>query len=141
MSDEWVSGTVGPYGKTKDAQQASLRKKNNRHLKSTSHKAATDIAAAREKAVLENTVAAQQSAAHDETCRVFRTAYYVAKNDKPYMDHPDLIDLQKANGVSVGRVLHSNVVCSDIVDHISAEMKRRVVSEMVAAKAQMSSVN
>ena len=138
LSDEWVSGTVGPYGKSKDAQQASLRKKINRHLKSTSHKAATDITAAREKAALENTVAAQQTAAHDDTCRVFRTAYYVAKNDKPYTDHPDLIDLQKANGASVGRVLHSNVVCTDIIDHISLEMKRRVVAEMVAAKSQMS---
>jgi len=138
LSDEWVSGTVAPYGKTKDAQQASLRKKINRHLNSISHKAAADIAAARERAALENTVAAQQSVAYDETCRVFRTAYYVAKNDKPYTDHPDLIDLQKANGVSVGRVLHSNVVCSDIIDHISVEMKRRVVAKMVAAKSQMS---
>jgi len=33
----------------------------------------------------------------------FRTAYYVANNDKPYTDHPDLIDLQKANDISVGR--------------------------------------
>ena len=138
LSDEWMCGMVSPYGSTKSIQQTSLRKKINRHRNSASHKAAADIAATREKAILENSAIVQQLATHDETCRVFRTAYYVAKNDKPYTDHPDLIDLQKANGISVGRVLHSNVVCSDIIDHISTEMKHVLVKKMVALKMLMS---
>lgn len=101
-----------PIWKNKRCPAGISEKKINRHVKSTSHKAAADIAAATERAALENTVAAQQSVAHDETFRVFRIAYYVAKNDKPYTDHPDLIDLQKAKHASVGRVLHSNVVCT-----------------------------
>ena len=138
LSDEWINGTVSPYGTTKHAQQAALRKKINKHKNSAGHKAAAEIAASREKAVLESVVVAQQSVSHDETCCVFRTAYYVAKNDKPYTDHPQLIDMQKANGVSVGRVLHSNVVCSDIIDHISVEMKRVLVGKMVDSKLLMS---
>jgi hypothetical protein len=121
LGDEWVCGTVAPYGITEAARQTSLRKKINRHRNSTSHKAAADITATREKAALENSVFTQQAATHDDTCRVFRTAYYVAKNDKPHTDHPGLIDLQKANGITVGRVLHSKVVCSDIIDHVTCK--------------------
>lgn len=41
------------------------------------------------------------------------------------MDHPELIDLLAVNGVNVGRVLHSNVVCLDIIDHIADEMRKK----------------
>lgn len=41
------------------------------------------------------------------------------------MDHPELIDLLAVNGVNVGRVLHSNVVCSDIIDHIADDMRKK----------------
>jgi len=68
-----------------------------------------------------------------ETCRVFRTAYYIAKSNRPYTDHPDLVELQELNDVNLGRVLHSNVICSDIIDHISFEMRRAVIKAMVAA--------
>ena len=51
---------------------------------------------------------------------------------------PSLIDVPKANGISVGRVLHSNVVCSCIIDHISAEMKHILVAKMVALKILLS---
>ena len=62
----------------------------------------------------------------DTTECVFRTAYYIAKNNRPYTDHPELIDLQ-LNGVNAGRVLHLNVVCADIIDSISEQMKKKVL--------------
>ena len=84
---------------------------------------------------MENAVSVQQSHQHEEICCFFHTAYYyVANNDMPYSDHPQLIDLQTANGVSICRVLHSNVSCTDLINHISSDMKCVLVGKMVAAK-------
>ena len=49
-----------------------------------------------------------------------------------------MIDLQTANGLSLCRILHSNVVCTDIIGHISFEMKRVLVDKMVSGKLLMS---
>lgn len=37
---------------------------------------------------------------------VFRTAYYIAKYNRPFDDHIKLIELQKLNGLKVGNTLH-----------------------------------
>ena len=68
---------------------------------------------------------------HEETCRVFRTAYYIAKSNRPYTDHPDLVELQELIDVNLGRVLHRNVICSDIIDHISSVIKGMVQPYLV----------
>ena len=73
--------------------------------------------------------ARSQEASFHSTARIFRTAYYVAKNDKPYTDFESLIDLQKANSVNMGRVLHSKTICVDIIDHVSAQMKRELLKK------------
>ena len=69
---------------------------------------------------------------------MFRTAYFVAKNNRPMLDHPDLIELQEVNGVELGRMLHSNVVATDIVSHISHEMKQKLVTAVISAKTPIS---
>lgn len=50
--------------------------------------------------------------------RVFRTAYYVAKSNKPFTDFESMIDLQHANSADLGRVLQSKTVYVDIIDHM-----------------------
>ena len=72
------------------------------------------------------------------TCNIFRTAYYIASNDRSFTDYPTLIDLQRLNGVGVGRVLHSNVICADIVSHIANEMKTKLVQQIIVAKPMIS---
>jgi hypothetical protein len=74
----------------------------------------------------------------DETCKVFRTAYYVAKQDRPYTDHPDLVTLQQQNGVDMGRILHSETVCKDIIDHIACEQRHSLVTNLLLKKSNMS---
>ena len=54
---------------------------------------------------LKAAVAHQMQQQHEETCRVFRTAYYIAESNRPYTDHPDLVELQELNDVNFGRVL------------------------------------
>ena len=73
----------------------------------------------------------QHTEQYESTCNAFRMAYYIAQQDRPYTDHPQLLELQQLNGLDVGRVLHSNVVCADIVDHIANERRRSLVQEIV----------
>ena len=70
---------------------------------------------------------------YNATCNVFRTAYFITLNNRPYIDHPKLLDLQRFDGINVDRALHSNVVCADIVDHIASEMKNTVLKVITNA--------
>ena len=38
-----------------------------------------------------------------------KTAYYIAKNDRPYFHHFDLIPLQEMNGLDLGLILHRQI--------------------------------
>lgn len=40
--------------------------------------------------------------------------------------------------MSVGRVLHSNVTCTDIIDHISGDMRRNIVANIITNKTKFS---
>jgi len=130
VSYEWVNITIDGAGSTKAARQKSLREKVRLHSESAAHNDAQRVCDERNKHVMENVVAQQQAEHLDSTCVVFRTAYYLAKNDRPYVDHSNLLDLQSLNGVNVGRVLQSNVVCADIVDHVADCTKRKLVTEV-----------
>ena len=66
-----------------------------------------------------------EQAVFQSTARVFRTAYYVAKNNKPFTDFESLIDLQEGDSLDMGRVLHSKTVDVDIIDHVSSQMKKK----------------
>ena len=136
VSREWSQTEIEPYGPSRAAQQTSLRKKMHDHRVSLAHKAAVSVLQSRDEQCLKAAVALQMQQQHDETCRVFRTAYYIAQNNRPYTDHSDLIELQELNDVKLGRVLHSNVICAEIIDHISCEMRRAVIKAMIAANAQ-----
>ena len=121
LSKEWTSCSVAPYGDNKDKQLALMRKKIRDHKLSACHIEAVKVQAVAKCNILPETVVEQQKEVLATTCCIFRTAYYVAKNDRPYLDHPELIDLQRANGCNVGRILHSPTVCTDIIDHIADE--------------------
>ena len=55
-----------------------------------------------QKDILLNLNAQSQQSAFGSTTRVFRTAYYVAKNCKPFTDFEKLIRFQEANSLRVG---------------------------------------
>ena len=84
--------------------------------------------------LLKMSIGAQSAEQHFAMTAVFRTAYFIAKQDHPYSDHPHLLDLQR-DGVNVGRVLQSNVVCSDIlINYIAHDMKQALVKHTVMSK-------
>ena len=93
---------------------------------SLGHKEAINILETAKKDVLLNLNAQSELAVFQSTARVFRTAYYVAKNNKPFTDFESLIDLQEGNSLDMGRVLHSKTVAIDIIDHVSSQMKKKL---------------
>ncbi|XP_054873424.1 E3 SUMO-protein ligase KIAA1586-like [Amphiprion ocellaris] len=80
-----------------------------------------------------NINATSQEFAFETTARVFRTAYYVAKSNKPFTDFESLIDLQEANSMNLGRVLHS----VDIVDHVASQMKNEILKKIIKNKSKI----
>ena len=92
----------------------------------------------RQEDALKSVYANQMQQQHTEMCNIFHTAYYIAQSDCPYTDHTKLITLQVLNGTNLGGILHSNVMCADIVDHISCQMRSSVIASMVAANSPFS---
>ena len=138
LSKEWIHGTVNPYGDTHDKQLRSIRKKIFEHNNSKGHSDAEKVVTVARTDSLKEAVIEQEKEHVRSTANVFRTAYYIAKNDRPYLDHPELIDLQRANGVNVGRVLHSQTVCVEIIDHIATGMRKKLIDPIISAKKPIS---
>ena len=99
---EWKEYNVSYYGDSLQSKMASLRKKISRHKDSSSHIAATEICSKAEKQTLEQQVDVMNKAEMVKTERVIRTAYFLAKEDGPFSDHPHLFFLQELNGVDLG---------------------------------------
>jgi len=134
LSKEWSCGLIQPYGETRAKLVLSLRKKIYEHRDSASHKAAESVQKTASSETLKTVVTEQQTEHVESTCKVFRTVYYLAQNNRPFLDHQGLVQLQILNGAQLGRMLHSNVVATDIADHIANEMRRRLLREVVDKK-------
>ena len=122
LASEWVYNAVGAYGRDRCKELKSLRKKISEHQNSSGHLEAVKVKEVRDQEALHAAVQTQTANQHAATCHIFNTAYHIAKKNRLFSDHIDLIKLQEVNGVDMDRVLHSNVVCTDIVDHICFEM-------------------
>ena len=78
-----------------------------------------------------------QSEHEKTTARVFRTAYEEAKRHRPAYGFEHEIDCQELNGLEMGRILHSNVSCSNIQQHISSEMRGKLLDKIVECAARI----
>ena len=70
----------------------------------------------------------QASEELEATAKVFGSAYFLMKRERPFTDFPHLIDLQQSNGLNMGSVLHSRITAADICDRIGNEMRQKLVS-------------
>jgi len=108
VSKEWVNGEVYAVGSDTNKMQANLRKKICKHKSSHSHLNAQQIINKSKIEMLPNQIIKVSNLEHETTNKIFRTAYYIAKNQRPYTDLPKLVDLQSINGLQMGRVLQSD---------------------------------
>lgn len=138
LSSEWRECSIKPFGSTKSQQQSALRKKINEHKLSQAHQRAAALLTEAESNIMPNSIAAQQSEHYDTTCRVFRTVYNLVKQIRPFTDLQSNIDVQKLNGLNMGRILHSKTTCATIAKHLADEMRNRIIPEIVSNQCPVS---
>ena len=98
---EWIEGKVCYFGKTKEMQQNSLRKKIHTHKTFVNHKRG-EQAKASAKSKPSETGKDKMCLIHCETTnRLFMTAYKVAKLGHPFTDFPVDVQVQQLNGLDM----------------------------------------
>ena len=125
LAKQWVTGTVNSTAPDMKKRERAMRKKIVEHEGTIAHKAACEIVKKAKDNTLEQVVVNAQAQQISTTANVFRGAYKEAKRNRPAYGFEHEIDCQQLNGVKMGRILHSNVACSNIQEHISSEMKKK----------------
>ncbi|XP_078504031.1 E3 SUMO-protein ligase KIAA1586-like [Lissotriton helveticus] len=138
LSKEWTESTVKAYGTNIEQQQKSLRKKIGEHALSKAHVATLKILENAKRYTLLQVTAKAQSVQMSATARIFRVAYKEAKRNRPAYGFEMEIDCHQLNGLDMGRILHSNVACSNIQRHISLEMKRKIFAKIIELSPKVS---
>jgi hypothetical protein len=130
LAVEWVSCQITPSGKGRAEQLGSLRKKICQHKKSLTHKHAVQILDDAENKRIETSFEKMRADDEELTSKAFRTAYYLAKNDRPLNDYQGLLELQEINGADIGSGLRSRYSATEIVTHISQQMKLKACKKI-----------
>uniref|UniRef100_A0A3Q1FSS3 DUF4371 domain-containing protein n=1 Tax=Acanthochromis polyacanthus TaxID=80966 RepID=A0A3Q1FSS3_9TELE len=138
-SEEWMSFKIQCLG-TNDRQTdlASYSNKIRQHETSREHKIAQELTDKDSRDLLGNMVRTVSETVLAQADAVFRTAYYLAKMNRPFTDHYDLIEPQQKNGVIMGTSLHSRYSSTAIVQHIAREMQKKNVDSIVSSSSKLS---
>ena len=131
----WVEGS-------KNATSDSVKK----HVNTDMHKHAIDMALKKQlgseqytENVMKNTPIGKsmmKMAEHSkEVLRMrFNTAYYLAKNEKPFSDYPDLLALQEKNGVDKQSGYRTPQAAASFIDLIAEQCKAPLKEILVKAR-------
>jgi hypothetical protein len=138
LSTVWQDCLVQPNCTTKESQQSSLRKKIFEHKKSEAHNKALEISTQLKKKEIDCQVENMHEKHFSTTEKVFRTVYKIVKNQRPFVDLPHEVDLQVLNGISLGKILHSDKTCAAIASHIATEMKKNICKDIISTKKKIS---
>lgn len=135
----WCEGTVTATLQSGDkhAEQKLSRNKIYRHRDSDAHKLAESALDRARKRKLVEAFGETEKSANEQTERVFRLVYKEAKNGRSFNSFSDEIDVAEANGANVGRVLHTNVSCANITDHLAEEMRKRLCKQILSVGSKM----
>lgn len=125
-------------GSSRPTALAFLRNKIRWHVMSRAHEIAQELTEKGGQDLLGNLVRAVSDTVLAETNAVFRTAYYLAKMNRPFSDHDDLIALQEKNSVNMGTSLHSRFSSTKIVEHIAKKMQTKIVDSLVPSSSKLS---
>lgn len=137
LSQQWCNGSIAYNGTTRQNQLSSLRKKIFEHEKGNPHITAVDICRKASEGAMENVLSEQQKHLYDSTSRIFRSVYSCMKNNRPFSDLPQLVNLQTLNGLDMGHILHSRKSASAISDFIAVKMRKKLCSEIINSGAKI----
>ncbi|XP_069486321.1 E3 SUMO-protein ligase KIAA1586-like [Ambystoma mexicanum] len=138
FSLEWVNSSVSSYGPTKEKQHSALCNKMYLHKSSACHLKAVAILDVRTRETIHQLNSQMQVKLYEETCRVFRSAYKIGKHERPFTDLPLDVDVQRMNGLDLGRVLHSDHSCAEIIEHIASTMRAKLVHHILQNESKLS---
>lgn len=79
------------------------------------HKTASSIITEKEYDILTKQFENKVHIIHKSTETIFHTAYFIAKNNKPFDYYFKLLELQMCNGIGVNRTLHSQFSSTNII--------------------------
>ena len=83
------------------------------------------------KKTIDDSIQKQVEEEAEKTASLFRTAYILAKNNRPYTDYQELVVLQQENGLDMGTTLHSRYTAKGITDHTAKEMRQKILHHML----------
>lgn len=138
FASEWTECGVHTYGASDKGKRQSLRKKIHKHKNSECHKRCEQILKTQEENILPKSVSSGISSKFESTIRVFNTVYSIVKKTRPFTDLPFDIQLQKLNGLDMGRILHSDHACANIASHIALEMRTKVTNFLIKNNSKIS---
>ncbi|XP_039618182.1 E3 SUMO-protein ligase KIAA1586-like [Polypterus senegalus] len=138
FSREWMNFEIQASGlSSRETSLSALRNKVRKHALSKAHIQAVKIKEQQKEATIENAMEAMTESYMKETEAVFRTAYHLAKRNRPFADHESLMELQELNGIKMGSVLHSCYSATQIIEHVANEMKKKIVSSIIASSSKL----
>lgn len=138
IRNHWSTTGVQGSGSDSHKIKISFRRKIFDHKNSNSHQHAEKILEEASEKKLENTFLQQQKGSYETTSRLMRTAYAIAKHNRPYIAYPELCELQEANGVKLGQCQHSRQAATAMIDCISNEMKKKLCATIRERSQRMS---
>lgn len=140
ISKEWTECKVdGGINKNKKTRLAILRNKiKKKHFSSKSHVSASLVINEKEKNYMSKLLEQNDSKVYESTNSIFRTAYFLAKCNRPFDDHFKLLELQELNGIKIGSTLHSRHSSTNIIQHIAIKMKQKIIQNITDSGAKLS---
>ncbi len=103
-----------------------------------SHLKAVEINLKAKAKTIDSQVVASNRALEISTGKVFSTAYYLAKQNRPFDDHPDLVELQNKNGANLGNSLHSRQSSTRIINFVSGIMSTKLCRQIRSVGGKIS---
>ena len=107
-----------------------MRKKISKHARSKAHLTATKVLKEQQDRQIQSSTGLSVAQHQSATKKCLRTSYYVAKENRPYLDYENLVTIQQENGVNLGMTLHSRWSCTEMIDTIATTMRQDLVNEI-----------
>jgi hypothetical protein len=141
MRDDAAFASVGVVAET----QKKLLKKIEKHAKSTRHHTAVKNNRISQQEQINGAIAAQASRFElvnaqkiDATEKIFRVAYFCAKENMAFAKHPKIIQCHVLNGIDMGTLLYSRIACHDILMHTALGLRKDLVDYLISSNKKIS---
>jgi hypothetical protein len=138
VSTSWATVTVEICKDKNNCDiKTFIRQSIFKHKKCSFHLQAVNLISIASKNKIEVAASNQETHLKKSTEILLRTAYYIAKNDRPFSDYESLVELQNLNGCKVGITLHSRYSAVEMVNIISDEMRHIVIKNIIDSNSKI----